>query len=108
MWQCLMQLLILRSHNYIVYELSSNGVELCLTFNKKRSFINQICYIPLPSITYLCKHIRYTHIVQYVYTMMQYQLQDNVSVQQAEHVRKLLDIYLNIVHFFLNVLFRKQ
>ena len=45
------------------------------------------------------KRIRYTHIVQYVYTMMQYQLQNNVSVQQAEHVRKLLDFYLNIVHF---------
>ena len=48
----------------------------------------------------ICKRIRYTHIVQYVYTMMQYQLQNNVSVQQAEHVRKLLDFYLNIVHFF--------
>ena len=48
----------------------------------------------------ISKRIRYTHIVQYVYTMMQYQLQNNVSVQQAEHLRKLLDFYLNIVHFF--------
>ena len=45
MWQCLMQLLTLRSHNYIVYELSSNGGELlCLTLIKKVLLTKYVIY----------------------------------------------------------------
>ena len=55
MWQCLMQLLILRSHNYIVYELSSNGVELlCLTLIKKKVLLTKYVIYRYPQLhTYM-------------------------------------------------------